>query len=310
MAWREFRMRPNSRYSNSSGAEKFRQVKLRRREPDRRPGGGNRALHPTFVALEFHIRHMKGGKMAALKSCVLALTAALALNLCGSPMLLAQSPQGSVTYGTFGNRTLGQSFVPQPRTFGGGIQTGASGNFLYLGRPDGVAAFATPWRQTDPAALELAFGLTRTAQPTPNAAVPPQSSAPAYNGPGPPASAGLAVPSFPGTNGWEAVGAALPSPGPAHYVATGAGPASPRAGQPFVRSAEISAELTRIARANGMLAGPGIDVYLRNHVAVMEGAVRTQADRVLLANVLALEPQVRQTDSRLIIAGSGTRPAQ
>ena len=78
------------------------------------------------------------------------------------------SAQGGATaYGTFGNRTLGQSFVPSASTFGGGIQTGPSGNFLYAGRVDGSAAFATPWRQIDPAVLAQAAAANGAAEPAP-----------------------------------------------------------------------------------------------------------------------------------------------
>ena len=93
---------------------------------------------------------MKGNEKPVGTSCLPAVMAVLALGLCIPQRVVAQvSPQGNQTYGTFGDRTLGQSFVPRPSTFGGGIQTGASGNFLYLGRSDGSAAFATPWRQNE-----------------------------------------------------------------------------------------------------------------------------------------------------------------
>jgi hypothetical protein len=55
-----------------------------------------------------------------------------------------------------------------------------------------------------------------------------------------------------------------------------------------------------------MLAGQDIDVYMSDNVARVQGAVRTPADCVLLKNVLALEPEVRQIDNRLVPAASGT----
>ena len=75
--------------------------------------------------------------------------------------------------------------------------------------------------------------------------------------------------------------------------------------QPYPRSPELSDRLTRIALAKGMLSDHGIDVYLSNHVALVQGAVRTSGDSVLLANVLALEPEVRRIDNRLIAHGAG-----
>jgi len=48
----------------------------------------------------------------------------------------------------FDNRTIGRSIEPRPSTmFGGAIQNSRSGNFLSGGRPDGAAAFSTPWRR-------------------------------------------------------------------------------------------------------------------------------------------------------------------
>ena len=61
--------------------------------------------------------------------------------------------------------------------------------------------------------------------------------------------------------------------------------------------------MTQIARSKGLLSGPGIDVYLGNNVALMQGAVCTPSDCVLLASVLALEPEVRQIDNRLVAIG-------
>ena len=77
---------------------------------------------------------MKGDETMDRKRCTLALMAVLALGLCKLQMVVAQvPPQGNQNYGTFGNRTLGQSLVPAPSTFGGGIQTAPGGSFLFLG---------------------------------------------------------------------------------------------------------------------------------------------------------------------------------
>ena len=68
--------------------------------------------------------------------------------------------------------------------------------------------------------------------------------------------------------------------------------------------------MTRIARSKGMLSGQGIDVYLSNDTARVQGTVRTAHDCVLLPSVLALEPDVRQIDNRLVVEGSGTASAK
>ena len=244
--------------------------------------------------------------------CMLILRQAMAANVQHHPSPAVAAPvlvqpqtaqvtaQGGVTtYGTFGSQTLGQSFLPSPSTFGGGIQTGPSGNFLFAGRTDGSAAgFATPWRQIDSVALmQAAAGAA--AQAAPNAVVAP-SPAPGINAPANP-NPGPAPASE--TNAGEG---AAPAVGPAALMMPDVQGGPPRAfgSQPYVRSPELSALLTRIARSKGMLSGEGIDVYMSNRAARLEGVVRTPANRVLLANVLALEPEVRQIDNRLVPEGN------
>jgi hypothetical protein len=75
-------------------------------------------------------------------------------------------------------------------------------------------------------------------------------------------------------------------------------------GQQFAHSRELSDRLTQIARTKGMLSGKGIKVYLSNNIALLQGAVRTPGDRVLLAYVLNLEPEVRWIDNQLVVKGS------
>ncbi len=75
--------------------------------------------------------------------------------------------------------------------------------------------------------------------------------------------------------------------------------------QPYSRSPELSARLTSIARSRGMLASQGINVYLSNDVALLQGTVRTPSDRDTLANVLSLEPEVEHIDNRLAVGTTG-----
>jgi hypothetical protein len=75
--------------------------------------------------------------------------------------------------------------------------------------------------------------------------------------------------------------------------------------EPYVHSPELSARLTRIARIRGMLAGQAIDVYLSGNAALVQGVVRTAADRAVLGNVLGLEPDVSRIDNRLVVRGYG-----
>lgn len=259
---------------------------------------------------------MKRDEKVVRKSCVPALMAVLALSLCKPQMVVAQaSPQGNEIGGMFGNRTLGQPLAPRRSTFGGGIQTGASGNFLYLGRPDGSSAFAAPWRRIDKSVLDQAVG----ARPAPNVALSPQSPAPESNFPELLTIPELGPPSFPETNGWEGTGPAEHALGmtlgieppaasnvtvPRVGIPAASAPAA-RPQQPYTRSPELSSRLTRLARTKGMLSGQGIDVYWSNNMVLLQGTVRTPSDCVRLANVLALEPGVRQIDNRLVAEGSG-----
>ena len=73
--------------------------------------------------------------------------------------------------------------------------------------------------------------------------------------------------------------------------------------QPYSRSSELSDLLTHIARSKGLLSGPAIDVYVSNKVTLIQGAVGTPGDCVLLARVLALQPEVQQIDNRLVAVG-------
>jgi hypothetical protein len=81
--------------------------------------------------------------------------------------------------------------------------------------------------------------------------------------------------------------------------------ASTARAEPYTRSPGLSDRLTRIARNKGMLVGRAIDVYVSGNAALVQGVVRTRADRALLGNVVGLEPDVSRIDNRLAIAGSG-----
>ncbi len=230
-----------------------------------------------------------------MRNCTLLVAAAATVLGVGS-MVLAQTPQGPIYYSPFYNLSLGRSFVPPPSGFGGGIQTGPSGNFLYLGRPDGAVDFGTPWRRPQVEAVPLlvapsAIGRLQQLSPLPDWAAAPGVAAgiPAGGMLAPAASLGAIAQraSAPaGQNLGMPPGIELPGAG-----VRGTGRLA--AGAPLVRSPRLSELLTRIAQQRGMpVAGRGIDVYMSNNVAVVEGGVRTAADRALLANVLSLEPGV------------------
>lgn len=230
--------------------------------------------------------------------CLLTLMPVLALILCSPQSGDAQTtPQNNQTYGTFGYRTLGQSFVPRPGSFGGGIQTSPNGSFLSIGRSGGPTPFV--------------------AQSALNTVPSPQSLAPAFNAPEFTANPDFADLFFPGTNEVEGpaeqvpvIGPPLASAGSVARSVTGAASATPRDLRPATRSPELSERLTRLARSKGILSGPSITVYLSNNIARLEGTVHTSHDRALLASILGLEPVVRQIDNRLIVDESGILHAE
>lgn len=214
------------------------------------------------------------------------------LTLSTPPTVAVQvMPQGYQTYGTFGYRTLGQSFVPSLSTFGGGIQTGPGGNFLSVGRSAGSAMFGTPLGQ----AGQQGAGGTPAAQPALNPGLVPGTIRQENMGA---AEEGLEMPT----------GLEPPTASAADVRQYGMGGTSPAAPgmQPYAHSLRLSDLLTRIARSKGIMDSKAIDVYLSNNVALVQGAVHTPQDRVLLANVLALEPEVSLIDNRLVVEGSGT----
>jgi hypothetical protein len=238
-----------------------------------------------------------------MKNSMLVFMAGLTLVLCESVAVVGQT---SARSGMFGSRVLGQSLAPNPRSFGGGNQTTPSGNFLYLGRLNGGTDFTTPWWPLYPGMGAQAAGASPVVQPTlqsqrpasPVQVAPPsQSPAPGYNPLTPSAEQGASTALGMGTTpAWSLAGA---------RDGTRAASASAARAEPYTRSPELSDRLTRIARTRGMLAAQAIDVCLSGNVALVQGAVRTQADRVLLGNVVGLEPDVSQIDNRLIVTGSG-----
>jgi hypothetical protein len=233
------------------------------------------------------------------KSMVISLTGlALVLAQCG--MALAQA---SSQPGMFGNRFLGQPLAPQPSSFGGGIQLGPAGNFVSLGRPNGATSFPL-WKQYSGAPIDLGVAASPPAQPAAQLSPPRQ----------PPAGGVPAVqvgqPAQPPANSpQESVGAAPGGTTPPTWDfavrrgGSGVDAAAAR-GEPLVRSPVLSDRLTRIARTKNMLAGRGIDVYLRGDTALVQGAVRTSGDRALLANVVRLEPDVSRIDNQLTVPGA------
>ncbi len=71
---------------------------------------------------------------------------------------------------------------------------------------------------------------------------------------------------------------------------------------------ELSAKITRLARAGGVQSPSGIEVTMLGTTAIVQGTVGSQYQRTLVANLLRLEPGVWQVDNKLTVA-QGVGPA-
>jgi hypothetical protein len=259
-----------------------------------------------------------------MKNNLSILLAALALVFCEAAMAVGQfsyqASQFSYQAGQFGYRALGQPLAPPPSYFNGGLPTSAIGRFQTPGLLNGPNGFVPLWQPPYLGAITPAIAPLPAAQLTvsPQSPVggvpvvpPPGAATPAVQiGPPPqlPPPGSVRPAALPGQ------GAGVPSvaaTGRTWNYSTGqsAGRAAFARAEPYVRSPELSARLTRLARNRGMLVGPAINVYLGGDVAVVQGVVRTAADRAVLRNVLGLEPDVSRIDDRLVVQGYGSRPA-
>ncbi len=253
-----------------------------------------------------------------MRNNMLALMAALALAFCEPGAALAQF---FYQPGTFGYRVLGQSLAPAPSTFGGGVQTNSAGAFLFLGRPNGADSFTMPWRPPyqnmidqpivaiSPSQLPLRpqqpVGGVQGVPPPATAQTPPVQAGPPAQVPPP----GNNAPTPNPEQGAGMTSAAAAGAAWSYTLAGSTNRAATTRPEPYVRSPELSDRLTRIARVRGMLAGSGIDVYLSGNDALVQGVVRTAANRAVLGNVLGLEPDVSRIDNRLAVQGYGNRPS-
>jgi hypothetical protein len=70
---------------------------------------------------------------------------------------------------------------------------------------------------------------------------------------------------------------------------------------PWVRSPELSARITRLARSGGIRAPSGITVSLGNGTAVLQGTVGSAGDRAMLSTLVGMEPGIWHVDNRLSV---------
>jgi len=224
--------------------------------------------------------------------------------------------------GLFGERPLGQTLKPGVSQYVTGLKNGPSGDFLGTGRLGGGNMFSTPWRRVVepapfiyepvlPAQPAVQAQLVPPAQtPTPEAAAT-QATMPTTGGQ--PAGGMPEAQAGPGGTEGNQSGAAGESGQPStagiravRYLGPESGPADV-AGSAALRAAyyrpapEISARLTRIARARGMRTPTGITVSVGDGTAVLRGVVGAPYDRTVLANLARLEPGIWRIDNQLAV---------
>jgi hypothetical protein len=252
------------------------------------------------------------------------------------PRVIGRPSSGTATMGTFGYRAVGQQLVQGPGNFTSNIQFSPYGGYVINNPSYGYQVVTPnlvsgPWYSNNmlayPYGPELTYGSTPetnmgqgigptmqgnptnfgAAQENTNLGAVPAGTNPGatQSGANPGNMQQGANPGNmqPGANpGTAAAGAVNVTPQRAKFYTASVSFARP---QPYSRSPELSDRLTMIARSKGMLVGKGINVYMSNDVALVQGTVRTPADSAALASVLGLEPDVEHIDNRLSVAATG-----
>jgi hypothetical protein len=162
--------------------------------------------------------------------------------------------------------------------------------------PEGPAGYGVP---VPPAAMPVAP--PSGGGSAPNNVSPPPPAAPSAGGK--PASAGGATPvavDYTSLLGWTAESAA-PAPG-------GVSPAGTQLETAYLP--DLSQRLTQTARDHGMQLYAPIRVSLASGTAIVRGMVGTAHDRLLIANMVLLEPGIDQVNNRMIVAPAGVPAAR
>lgn len=217
-------------------------------------------------------------------------------------------PSHGPVLGIFGVQNAGLSMEPYSNRAGGRNLTNPTADFT---NPLGLYGPTVAGAQMMPDYVAAAIQ-----PPAPVPAIPMQAPGPVYNLTEVQAAPQTTAPTNPEADETEgadqaADGQTAAPTGPPTFSYVTQSPATTPAAhaalarpQYYARSPELSDRLTRIARQKGMLSGEGIDVYLGDRVARLEGMVRTSGDRSLLANVVGLEPEVKYVDNRLTTEGA------
>jgi len=255
------------------------------------------------------------------KYAAVAIMTALVL---GVPSVLFAQADGVYppSRGLFGARTFGQPLKPGGSQYVTGLKNGPSGDFLGTGRLGGGNMFSAPWRRVVepapffyepvlPAQPAVQSQLTPPAQtPTPEsmatqATMPTTGGQPNGGVPG-------AQPGPGGTDGNQSGATGEPGqPNAAGII--GVRYVGPQLGANFAAGSEalgaahyrpapeMSARLSRIARARGIRTPAEITVAIGNGTAVLRGVVGTPYDRAVLANLARLEPGIWRIDNQMTV---------
>ena len=204
-------------------------------------------------------------------------------------------------------RSLGQSLAPRSSPAEGRLQYGPSGEFHGLAGNANSAKLPQPSGETGESTARggrpEASGERRLSQP-PTAEVQPEANAEEVAGEAGTASAAAPPVDADTTRPLQMSLQMLPSTGP-----------SRQPGQADVFSPDLSADLTRWARAGGMRASASVQAYLRGDSLVIQGTVDSLDQRELIESLALLSPGVWSVDNRLTIAAQpassdGSPPSQ
>jgi hypothetical protein len=199
-----------------------------------------------------------------------------------------------------GDGILGLTPLPL-RTQFGGISTQNIGQQLaILGMTDFSGIYPMPWQPLTPAPLPAeplpAEWLPGLEELSLAAMVAASAAYPAAEN---------AMPGFEAAAAETATATAAASkPFAPRWPGKFAGPPGGSPG-PLFPARELSARVTRLARARGVHTPTGITVLLGNGTAVLQGTVGSAADAVLIGNLVSLEPGIWQVESRLTVAPEG-----
>jgi len=220
-----------------------------------------------------------------------------------------------------GERVLGQTLRPGPLRFGGAIPPSQAALAAARDLPFGGAlptwsaavlsggAAASTNLPPQPMNVALPTGYPSYMMPAPFVVSAPQTAATPPVA-GTPQGTTAATAQAEGQTAAQSAAQATVAPGPTGPTLPGphrwpgmATSATRAVVGPLVPLPEVSARVTRLARAGGVYTPSGITVSLGNGFAVVQGTVGAAGDRALISNLVALEPGIWQVDNQLTVLG-------